>query len=192
MVGQDTAISLTQADLGPLPALPMLGALPAQPAWPVLHNLLPIIVVLVCALAGLIFARYDRRVSAWQMLGTLVTSIATVFIGFIILYWLGSGAAGPNRLSEVGVNPLSGAGQLALLSCIGFVLTTLLLRPEVRDWTKQWWRKAVHRVTRVNDLDFVPKPATNYSADPDTPNEGNATPPSVTENPVPVPFPDED
>ncbi|XBH22177.1 DUF6350 family protein [Jonesiaceae bacterium BS-20] len=155
-VGQDTMISLTQTELGPLPALPMLGALPSAPAWPILHNLLPILLVLVCAAAGMIFARHRYQMGAWQMLGVLVSGVGTVFVGFMILYWLGSGAAGPHRLSEVGVNPLSGAGQLALLSGIGFVLVTLLMRPEVRQWTKHWWGKAMERATRVDDLDFVP------------------------------------
>lgn len=155
-VGQGTTISLTHTELGPLPALPMLGALPSEPAWPILHNLLPILVVLACALAGLIFARHQFSVSPWQMLGVILSAVGTVFTGFVVLYWLSSGAVGPQRLSQVGVNPWAGAGQLALLSGIGLILITLLTRPEIRQWTKYWWAKGMERATRVDDLDFVP------------------------------------
>src|SRR5699024_7309546 len=151
-VGQDTMISLTQTELGPLPALPMLGALPSAPAWPILHNLLPILVVLACALAGLIFARHQFSVSPWQMLGVILSAVVTYFTCFVVLYCLRSGVVVPQRLSQVGVTPWAGAGQLALLSGIGLILITLLTRPEIRQWTKHWWDKGMERATRVDDL----------------------------------------
>ena len=125
-IGTGSLISPLGSQVGPLPAVPILGALPVGKLE---FGMISIVVVLLAAfIATLMIRRSADEIrfefaTAWSAAVSLGLSIALVTslqLGFLAV--LASGGAGPGRLSEVGVNPLT---LMAVSFIEVFVVATL-------------------------------------------------------------------
>lgn len=136
-IGAGSSVSPLGTVLGPLPALPIFGALPAEaPALGYLGIAVPVLA------AFLLGALLRRRIS--EDLAGVRPLIAVVAIGagsglaggilLGLIAWMGAGAAGPGRLSEVGSQPvlvgLIAALEIGPAAILG--LAAGLRRPPVR------------------------------------------------------------
>ena len=157
--GADTVISLTQTQLGALPAIPMLAALPAAPAWPVAQILAPLAIVGAAALGAALISRSKLHFTALQVI--LVPVIAAVVLALIwgALFVLGSGAAGPGRLAFVGVSAPGAMARLFLMSLAGMAVVIVATRAEVRHGARSGWAKLKERISRVDESEYdAPEP----------------------------------
>lgn len=113
-LGTGTVVAPTGVELGNLPALPLLAALPEDGATPTYLLLLTAVVPLVAgAVGGLVLARRARRATyrgirvGWQGLaGRAVLAGLIAGLILLVLMALGSGSAGPGRMTTVGVTDL--------------------------------------------------------------------------------------
>jgi hypothetical protein len=129
-VGAGTAVGPFGHELGPVPALPLLAALPsgAVPEW------VAVLVLAVPLLAGVVAGRLvtgdlgDECASA----GRTVLEAAAVGPAcgavFGLLAWLSGGAAGGERLVEVGPSPWAVALAVTATVAVGAVVGALLRR----------------------------------------------------------------
>lgn len=121
-VGEGTSISPFGTELAPVPALPLLGALPQAGPGSVWLWWAPVLVVLAGFVAGITLSRLpvERVDHRWWMAGVHV-ALGTALVT-APLFWLASGAAGPERLAEVGPRVLLGTVWVALEVGVGAML----------------------------------------------------------------------
>jgi hypothetical protein len=133
-IGTGTTVAPTGVELGNLPALPLLAAVPSDGATPGYLLLLTAVVpVLAGVVAGLVIV---RRVAAGPLAGTVEWEGLAVRAGLaavgaastlLVLMVLAGGAAGPGRMSDVGIpSALPAAAVLTIGIALGAVPATLL------------------------------------------------------------------
>ncbi|HEY0470853.1 MAG TPA: DUF6350 family protein [Kribbella sp.] len=141
-LGVGTSIAPTGVTVGNLPALPLLAAVPADGATPSYLLVLTAVVPLTAgAVAGLIVARRgiaaeDSEVLGWDafaLRGGMAALLAGVAL--LVLMVLAGGAAGPGRMTEVGIpGALPAAGVLVAGMAIGAAITAAVVaarRPQL-------------------------------------------------------------
>ncbi len=137
-VGTGSSVSPMGSLLGPVPSLPILGALPATTLT------IGFIGLIVPVVAGFIagYAARGRSTSEFDFAGDrqrrLLRTLTPVGIGVVggifmgLVCWLGSGAAGPGRLADVGPNGLVVGGVFAIELIVGSALGMVAPRPRKR------------------------------------------------------------
>ncbi|MDR0432048.1 MAG: DUF6350 family protein [Bifidobacteriaceae bacterium] len=129
-VGADTVFSPTEVVTGPMPSLPLLAILPGGTASAAIW--LVAVPVVAGALAGL---RLGRRLSAtdpwWTMPAAACLASLAAAGGLVLIAAGASGAAGPGRMQEVGVDPRAMFIALALQFAAGGVAMVLLSRAQL-------------------------------------------------------------
>lgn len=134
-LGQGSSVSPLGTDVGPIPALPILGAIPKDaPLFSLVALLIPAAVAFG---AGLVARRRttevaERAARPWTVTLSVVLGITVVVVVLAgLVAWCGSGAAGPGRLSDVGVNP----GRLMLFLGVETLIggTLALFLPGARE-----------------------------------------------------------
>ncbi|MEO8828171.1 MAG: DUF6350 family protein [Lapillicoccus sp.] len=106
-VAAGSPISLAGATPGLLPLLPVLGALPSDGSWSRWLLALLLVPVLGGVVTAWLACRGIARLASWRTkLATSVAAAAVAVAGLTLLSWLGSGAVGVDRLSDVGSRPL--------------------------------------------------------------------------------------
>ncbi len=157
VVGQGNHYSPTEVVGAPLPALPIMGALPSRVDLSSAPELVPVLVVLIGAVAGWYLGRRIIR-NTWRTpLLAVLAGMATTWLGTFILLAGASGSAGPGRLAvvgaQLGVVPLLIAAEVGL----GLVLVVAPRNPEFRAVVRQGWRRLISRVRQpaqpVGDVD---------------------------------------
>ncbi|MEV6413409.1 DUF6350 family protein [Kribbella sp. NPDC051718] len=134
-LGVGTTIAPTGVDVGNLPALPLLAAVPADGATPTYLLVLTALVPLLAGvMAGFVVARRGMAAEDSDVLGwdafALRGAIAALLAGIalMMLMLLSGGAAGPGRMSQVGVSgAIPAAGVLIAGMAIGAAITAAVV-----------------------------------------------------------------
>ena len=109
-IGEGSHVSPMGTELGPIPVVPMLGALPVgQLSFGLAVLLVPLLASFIATILvrGHLAEVRFQFAYAWSAALSVGLSIAAVAaIEMALLAAAASGAAGPGRLHEVGVNPL--------------------------------------------------------------------------------------
>ena len=108
-IGEGSHVSPLGTDLGPIPVVPMFGALPVgQLGFGMVALLVPLLASFIATILlrnHLAEARFQFAF-AWSAAVSVGLSIAAVAgLEIALLGAMASGAAGPGRLHEIGVNP---------------------------------------------------------------------------------------
>ncbi|MDM7854232.1 cell division protein PerM [Cellulomonas alba] len=116
-VGAGTHFAPGEVAVGPMPAVPMLGALPTADFAGGAARAVPVVLVLVGALAGWYVHRRLRSTRWTTVVAAVATAGLTTAVLVLVLVAAASGSAGPGRLAEVGaqawlVGLYTGAGVL--------------------------------------------------------------------------------
>lgn len=122
-VGAGTSFAPDAVVGGPLPALPLLGALPT-PAM--VAPWVPVVLVGAGLAVGWLLHRWAREAGAWTRIGEVVLATVTAGGGAALVTVLAGGAAGPDRMAQVGGDPVAVGTQVALLVGAGLALTVPL------------------------------------------------------------------
>ena len=124
-VSEGSAITLSGARPGLMPMVPVLGALPTEGTWSRWLGLVLLLPVAVGAVVAWRSCRGMARLSSWRSKLTISVASAAVSAGVMGgLTLLGSGAAGVERLRQVGPNPLAVTAALLaelLLGAVAYV-----------------------------------------------------------------------
>lgn len=131
-VGTHTTVSLTQVDLGPVPALPWFASLP-EPGVPPSALLALLVIPVVCGFVAALLAQRIYAVPALDsaaLRGFGVGSGAAVLLaGFC---WLAAGSLGDGRMAQIGPNGwevlMAAGAALSLGGLVGGVSTA-------------WWQR---------------------------------------------------
>jgi hypothetical protein len=134
-LGVGTTIAPTGVDVGNLPALPLLAAVPADGATPTYLLVLTALVPLLAGMmAGFVVARRGMAAEDSDVLGwdafALRGAIAALLAGIalMVLMLLSGGAAGPGRMTQVGVSgAIPAAGVLVAGMAIGAAITAAVV-----------------------------------------------------------------
>lgn len=134
-LGVGTTIAPTGVDVGNLPALPLLAAVPADGATPTYLLVLTALVPLLAGvMAGFVVARRGMAAEDSDVLGwdafALRGAIAALLAGIVllVLMTLSGGAAGPGRMTQVGVSgAIPAAGVLVAGMAIGAAITAAVV-----------------------------------------------------------------
>jgi hypothetical protein len=145
VVGQGSQYSPTEVVGAPLPALPIMGALPSRVDVASAPELVPLLIVLIGAVAGWYLTRRIIR-NTWRTpLLAALAGTATTWLGAFVLLACASGSAGPGRLAvvgaQLGVVPLLIAAEVGL----GLVLVVAPCSPEFRAAVRRSWRRLLSR-----------------------------------------------
>jgi hypothetical protein len=145
VVGQGSQYSPTEVVAGPLPALPVMGALPSRVDVASAPELVPLVIVLIGAVAGWYLSRRIIR-STWRTpLLAALAGTATTWLGAFVLLAAASGSAGPGRFADVGVHlgvvPLLIAAEVGL----GLLLVVAPGDREFRAAVRRAWRRLISR-----------------------------------------------
>lgn len=137
-IGIATSVTPFETLLGPLPALPLFGAVPT--AWGWAGALAPVLIIAAAAVLGAftatrpLFRASSATVAATIMLSSaLVTGAVVAGMSAIV-----HGSIGPGRLAEVGPDPWSVAGFIAVETAFGLLLGVFARRVDLdrlRDTT---------------------------------------------------------
>ncbi|MFD2026407.1 DUF6350 family protein [Promicromonospora aerolata] len=114
-VGEGTSFTPFGTISGPLPAVPLLGALPGDDWANPVSAWAPVLVVACGVVAGVfVWRRLEPTLVRWSDVGWVLAGIV-VAPGAVMLLgqWAAAGAGGPDRLADVGANPLAAAGLVA-------------------------------------------------------------------------------
>ena len=136
-IGTGSYVSPLATQLGPIPALPVFAAIPTGGFdRGILFALLPILAAFVGTILVRRFAddmrwEYGTRTSAAFSLA-LLAGLTSALVGFVMAA-LASGAFGPGRFQEVGINLLLFAGVLFLQVFIPSFLAGLLVAKPYQD-----------------------------------------------------------
>lgn len=136
-IGTNTSVSISQVDLGPVPALPWFSSLPepgAPPAALLLLLLTPVVAGLIAAiLAQRIYAVPALDSAALRGFGVGFTAA----VGLSILCWLVAGSLGDHRLTQMGPNfwevVMSAGAAMSLGGLLGGLGTAWWQRRGTRD-----------------------------------------------------------
>jgi hypothetical protein len=128
-IGVGSSVSPIGTALGPIPSLPMFGIIPAGPIpGGYLWVVIPIVIALVWAIMMrrvLVEKFGGPYLGIWAFVTALVMTVTSSVLA-MGLAWIASGAAGPGRLSLVGVVPwqigLWVFGEVLVASIIGFLV----------------------------------------------------------------------
>lgn len=135
-VGTGTAVGPFGHELGAVPALPLLGALPAGglPTW------VGVLVLLVPLAAGALAGRDLHRSGEGQSSTALVLDVAVTALwsgaGVAVLAALSGGAAGGQRLAEVGPAPWACGLAVAVEVGTAALVTAGALRRRGTSWRR--------------------------------------------------------
>jgi hypothetical protein len=146
-VGTGTVFSAAEVVSGPLPAIPLLGALPQPDAAGGLLAAVPVLLVVVGAVAG---SWLHRRLVAERWTdAVLACAAAAVAAGGAagLLVVLASGALGPGRMADVGASWLGTGAAVAGGVLLGTSLAVLPVDPAVRVRVGRAWHDALARGT---------------------------------------------
>lgn len=149
VIGQGSQYSPTEVIGGPLPALPIIGALPDRIDLASAPELVPLVVVLVGAVAGWYLSRRIIR-NTWRTpLLAVLAGATTTWLGAFVLLACASGSAGPGRFAVVGAHlgvvPLLLAAEVAL----GLVVVVAPRNPEFRAAVRHSWRTVISQGRRL-------------------------------------------
>lgn len=109
-IGAGSTVSPLAVELGPLPAIPFLSALPTEvDSFTIVFVLVPLLAAFAATLLVKPFTKdlrfnYASSLTAAIALGGSIAFVAA--LEMMILSLLASGSIGPERMSQVGVNPL--------------------------------------------------------------------------------------
>ena len=109
-LGAGSTVSPLAVELGPLPAIPFLSALPTEvDSFTIVFVLVPLLAAFAATLLVKPFTKdlrfnYASSLTAAIALGGSIAFVAA--LEMMILSLLASGSIGPERMSQVGVNPL--------------------------------------------------------------------------------------
>lgn len=125
MLGTDTTVDLTGAQLGQVPAFPLFAGLPSPGEFPGWVFVLALVPLLAGMLAGWRLRPTDGTGAGMRvLLGTIAGALAGLVLGVLIA--LSHGAIGPGRMADVGpplLTPLLVAvGVMAVGGALGSAL----------------------------------------------------------------------
>jgi len=128
-IGVGTSVSPLATQLGPIPSLPIFGVIPSGTiiggyAWLVI----PIVIALIWTIAmrrHLVVRLGGPHLGGWAILAAIFTTVSATLLA-AGLAWIASGAAGPGRLSLVGVVPWQIAvwvfAEVGIASAVGWLV----------------------------------------------------------------------
>lgn len=127
-VGVGSSVSPLGTQLGPIPSLPVFGIIPSGDVFGgYVWLAIPIIITLLWTMKmrrELVIRLGGPHLGGWAIIAALLTTVAAVLIA-MGLAWIASGAAGPGRLSLVGVVPwqiaLWVAVEVGIASAVGWL-----------------------------------------------------------------------
>lgn len=150
-VGAGTVFSPDQVVSGPLPAVPLLGALPPPGSEGGLLRWVPVVVVLVGALAGWWLHRRTEVTTPWQPFANVAGTAVAAGVLAAVCCLLAGGSAGPGRLSVVGASAVVVGLVVAGLTAVGGLVTAVpsepLVRAGVRRRAGRAWRWSRDRLS---------------------------------------------
>ncbi|MFJ3403662.1 DUF6350 family protein [Promicromonospora sp. NPDC090134] len=149
-VGEGTSFTVFGTVSGPLPAVPLLGALPGEDWANPVSAWAPLLVVACGVVAALfVWRRLEPTLVRWSDVGRVLAGIVVVPGVFVLLGQLAAaGAVGPERLSEIGADPLVTAGLVAAevgggaaAVLLGAKLDVVARRGEIGEDLVAWLRR---------------------------------------------------
>ena len=128
-IGVGSSVSPIGTALGPIPSLPMFGIIPTGDIpGGYLWVVIPIVIALVWAIGMrrvLVVKFGGPYLGVWAFVTALIMTVTSALLAMGVA-WIASGAAGPGRLSQVGVVPwqigLWVFGEVLIASVIGFLI----------------------------------------------------------------------
>lgn len=144
VVGAGSFFTPATIVVGPLPALPLLGALPGPSSTNQLTAWWPVALVLVGAVAGWWLHARLTRGEWWHPVFACGVAAAVAALGSGVLVTLGSGSAGPGRMTEVGASGMLVGLAVAAGVLVGIVLVVLPSSVELRAEIGRAWRRLRH------------------------------------------------
>ena len=139
VVGAGSFFTPAHIVVGPLPALPLLGALPGTGSTNQLTAWWPVVLVLAGAVAGW-WPLPGCPGGWWQPVLGCGASAAVAALGAGVLVTLGSGSAGPGRMTQVGASGVLVGLAVAAGVAIGIALVVLPSSVDFRAEVRRAWR----------------------------------------------------
>lgn len=124
-VGSGTLFSVGEVQTGALPAVPLLGALPAPDVVGGVLQVVPVVTVLAGVAVAVVLRRRLPTQRALDPLVAGLTTAVTAGLGALLLSALARGGIGPDRMTELGPQPLLVGAAVAAGVAIGSLVVLL-------------------------------------------------------------------
>jgi len=124
-VGSGTLFSVGEVHAGALPAVPLLGALPAPDVVGGVLRAVPVVTVLAGVAVAVVLRRRLLTERALDPLLAGLTAAATAGLGALLLSALARGGIGPDRMTELGPQPLLVGAAVAAGVAVGSLVVLL-------------------------------------------------------------------
>lgn len=132
-VGANTIVSPQEVVLGPLPNLPILGALP-QTTAPVGFQIVFVVLVVGAGIVGGLLASRGNEPIGWKaFIGAPLLAGLALFVGFGLCGWGASGLIAGGPVFHFGITNVVSILIVVGWMLLGFTLTYLIARPELRE-----------------------------------------------------------